>query len=205
MKLYTTDKAPNPRRVRMFMAEKGIEIPMVEISIMGGEHKKDDYKKVSPLSQVPALELDDGRCITESVAICRYLEGLHPEPPLFGRDAYEQGIVEMWDRRMELLLMLPVAMTFRHTHPAMKALETQIPEWGKLSAERAGKIIRWLEGQLEGKEFIAGDFFSVADITGATALDFGHLARISVPEECKNITAWRKRIAARPSAKLGWM
>ena len=138
MKLYTTTLAPNPRRVRIFMEEKGIEIPVQEISIMEGEHKQEEYKKISPSSKVPALELDDGTVITESMAICRYLELLHPEPALFGSSKVEQAKIEMESRRIELELMLPIASAFRHTHPAAAALENpQIEEYGIAQRENA--------------------------------------------------------------------
>ncbi len=202
MKLYTTAGGPNPRRVEIFAAEKGIQIPSEEVSIMKGEHKLPEYRKISPLSQVPAMTLDDGRILTESVAICRYLEHLHPEPPLFGADAWSQAVVEMWQRRLELLFLLPVAMAFRHQHPAMKQLEHQLPEWGKISHERASKMMVWLDGQLAGKEFIAGDSFSIADITGVVALDFGAaVARLPIPENLKNLASWHKRLSERPSVR----
>ena len=132
MKLYSTTGAPNPRRVRIFLAEKEIEVPIQEISIMEQEHKEENYKKISPSSRVPALVLDDGTVILESMAICRYFELLNPEPILFGNTELEQAVIEMQSRRMEMELMMSVAGTFRHTHPAFAKLENQIPEYGKI-------------------------------------------------------------------------
>ncbi len=202
MKLYDSKLAPNPRRVRVFLAEKGIDLPIEQVSIMEGEHKKPDYIKVSPLSQVPALELDDGRTITESMAICRYFEALHPDPPLFGRDPVEVATINMWQRRIELLWMGAVAMHFRHCHPAMAALENQNKAWGEDNKKRVLKMMKFFDQQMDGKEFIAGDF-SVADISALCTIDFGFMARIEIPDDHKNLQAWHDRLSARPSAQAG--
>ena len=154
MILYEFAPAPNPRRVRIFLSEKGIEIETRQIDLMKGEHKKDDYKKMSPLSQVPTLELDDGTYITESIAICHYFEALQPEPNLLGNDPKEIAIIEMWQRRIELLLMLGIANTYRHGHPAMAALEDQVKEWSEASRPRVVKMLHWFDKQMEGKEYM---------------------------------------------------
>ena len=201
MKLYTTTLAPNPRRVRIFMEEKGIEIPVQEISIMEGEHKQEEYKKLSPSSKVPALELDDGTVITESMAICRYLELLHPEPALFGSSKVEQAKIEMESRRIELELMLPIASAFRHTHPAAAALENpQIEEYGIAQRENAINRLNLLDEELGEQKFIAGDDYSVADITALCAIDFGGLAQIEVPSSLVNLSRWLENMRSRPSS-----
>tara|TARA_A100001037_G_scaffold194100_1_gene173711 strand:- start:759 stop:1373 length:615 start_codon:yes stop_codon:yes gene_type:complete len=201
MKLYTTTLAPNPRRVRIFMEEKGIEIPVQEISIMEGEHKQEEYKKISPSSKVPALELDDGTVITESMAICRYLELLQPEPALFGSSKVEQAKIEMESRRIELELMLPIASAFRHTHPAAAALENpQIEEYGIAQRENAINRLNLLDEELGEQKFIAGDDYSVADITALCAIDFGGLAQIEVPSSLVNLSRWLENMRSRPSS-----
>ena len=201
MKLYTTTLAPNPRRVRIFMEEKGIELPVQEISIMEGEHKQEEYKKISPSSKVPALELDDGTVITESMAICRYLELLHPEPALFGSSKVEQAKIEMESRRIELELMLPIASAFRHTHPAAAALENpQIEEYGIAQRENAINRLNLLDEELGEQKFIAGDDYSVADITALCAIDFGGLAQIEVPSSLVNLSRWLENMRSRPSS-----
>ena len=201
MKLYTTTLAPNPRRVRIFMEEKGIEMPVQEISIMEGEHKQEEYKKISPSSKVPALELDDGTVITESMAICRYLELLHPEPALFGSSKVEQAKIEMESRRIELELMLPIASAFRHTHPAAAALENpQIEEYGIAQRENAINRLNLLDKELGEQKFIAGDDYSVADITALCAIDFGGLAQIEVPSSLVNLSRWLEDMRSRPSS-----
>ena len=201
MKLYTTTLAPNPRRVRIFMEEKGIEMPVQEISIMEGEHKQEEYKKISSSSKVPALELDDGTVITESMAICRYLELLHPEPALFGSSKVEQAKIEMESRRIELELMLPIASAFRHTHPAAAALENpQIEEYGIAQRENAINRLNLLDEELGEQKFIAGDDYSVADITALCAIDFGGLAQIEVPSSLVNLSRWLENMRSRPSS-----
>ncbi len=202
MKLYTTQGAPNPRLVNIYLAEKGISVPKEEVSIMKGEHKTSEYRKKSPLAQVPVLEMEDGTCMTESVAICRYFETLQPDPPLFGTDAKSIAEIEMWRRRLELLLFMPAAFSFRHMHPAMAGLESQIKEWGELSKDRTGKMIGWLNQQMEGRDFIASSGFSIADITGLVAMDFAiHAARVPLPENPPHLKRWHERLSARPSAK----
>src|SRR5215467_15072461 len=136
MKLYDGGRAPNPRRVRIFLAEKGIEVPLETLDLGALEHKTEAFAAINPLQRVPVLELDDGTVITESIAICRYFEALRPEPPLFGRGALEIALVEMWNRRVELNLYSAVSAVFRHTHPAMKDFESQIPEWGEANKPR---------------------------------------------------------------------
>lgn len=201
MKLFDGGRAPNPRRVRIFLAEKGISVPLVPVDMGALEHKKETISSRNPLMRLPVLELEDGTVITESVAICRYFEELQPEPALFGRGALGKAITEMWQRRMEFNLFGHVAAAFRHIHPAMKEWEIpQVPEWGEANKPKAIDFLRILDGELATREFVAGDDFSVADITGLVAVDFMKPARITVPEELANVQRWYKAIASRPSA-----
>jgi glutathione S-transferase len=202
MKLFDGGRAPNPRRVRIFLAEKGIEVPLVPIDMVAMGHKSEEMTGRNPLQRLPVLELDDGTMLSESVAICRYFEELHPEPALFGRGALGKAQVEMWNRRMELTFLAAVAAAFRHVHPAMKDWEVpQVPEWGEINKPKAIEFLHILDKELAGREFIAGDDFSIADITGLVAADFMKPARIAVPEELTNVLRWRATVAARPSAQ----
>ncbi|MGX9574447.1 MULTISPECIES: glutathione S-transferase [unclassified Mesorhizobium] len=201
MKLFDGGRAPNPRRVRVFLAEKGLEVPLVPVDMGALEHRKQPVSSRNPLQRLPVLELDDGTVITESVAICRYFEELHPEPALFGRGALGKTLVEMWQRRMELNLLSCVAAAFRHIHPAMREWEVpQIPEWGEANKPKAVEFLRLLDGELAQREFVAGDAYSIADITGLIAIDFMKPARIKVPEDCGNVLRWHQAISSRPSA-----
>jgi len=201
MKLYDGGRAPNPRRTRIFLAEKGIKLPMQQIDLGALEHMSASYAAINPLKRVPALVLDDGTVITESIAICRYFEALTPEPALFGRDALETARVEMWNRRLELHLLFPISHVFRNTHPAMKAMEVpQVPAWAEANKPRVLDFIGIVDRELEGRRFISGDNFSVADITGLISLDFMKPAKLAVPDELKNLKRWHADLAARPSA-----
>ena len=202
MKLYDGGRAPNPRRVRIFLAEKGIEVPLLPIDMVAMGHKSDEMTGRNPLQRLPVLELDDGTILTESVAICRYFEELQPEPALFGRGALGKAQIEMWNRRMELTLLSAVAAAFRHVHPAMKEWEVpQVPEWGEANKPKAIAFLSILDRELADREFIAGDEFSIADITGLVAVDFMKPARIAIPDELANVLRWRETVSARPSAQ----
>jgi glutathione S-transferase len=202
MKLYDSKAAPNPRRVRIYLAEKGIAVPTEQVDIMAKQHYSADYAQVNPLQRMPALVLDDGTVITETIAICRYFEALNPEPPMFGVGAKDQAIVEMWQRRCELSLFFPIAHVFRHTHPAMKELEVpQVPEWAEANRPRVLEFLRVLDAQLVKNKFVAGERYTVADITALCAIDFMKPARVSVPDEMTNVKRWHAEVAARPSAK----
>ncbi|MDQ6437874.1 glutathione S-transferase [Mesorhizobium sp. LHD-90] len=201
MKLFDGGRAPNPRRVRVFLAEKGIEVPLVPVDMGAMGHRGAEITAKNPLQRLPVLELDDGTVLTESVAICRYFEELHPEPALFGRGALGKALVEMWQRRIELVLYAAVAHAFRHTHPAMKEWEVpQVPEWGEANRPKAIEFLRILDRHLQDNQFAAGDFFSIADITGMIALDFMKPARITIPEDCPSVLRWYAALKARPSA-----
>lgn len=199
-KLYTTRGAINPARVIFFLAEKGLAVERVAINLMAGEHKTAEYRQRVPNGRVPALELENGTVLCESVAICRYLEDLQPEPPLLGRTALERAEVEMRNRMMEFELMLPMAMAFRHTFPAMKALEQQVPEFGEKQRAVALSRMRRLDRELSGKQFLLGDYFSIADITAWCSLRFFRVSGFEVTEELPSLKAWWERIKARPAA-----
>ncbi|MGA0593446.1 glutathione S-transferase family protein [Enterovirga sp. CN4-39] len=202
MKLYDSGRAPNPRRVKIFLAEKGISIPTEQVDIGKLEHKGEAYSALNPVQQVPALVLDDGFVLTETIAICRYIEELHPEPPLFGTDAFTRALVEMWQRRIEFGLLMQVAAVFRHLHPAMAQMEVpQVSEWGEANKERVLRFLGVLDKELEGQEFICGDTLTVADITGLVGLDFMKPAKLAVPEEFGHVRRWHARLSERPSAK----
>ncbi|NBB63037.1 glutathione S-transferase [Pseudomonas sp. ODNR1LW] len=205
MKLYTSHRAPNPRRVRWVMAEKGVEdVELIEIDILTGDHKKPEYRNKVGVPHLPALELEDGTTISESVAICRYLEALYPEPNLFGRDAREQAVVEMWTRRCEFYLSNPIMLNVRHSHPALAALEAvqipQVADYNRVSAER---FMKTLDRHLAEREFIALDRFTIADIVAAVGLDFARMVRYRPPAEFANLHRWFDACRARPAAKAG--
>ncbi len=201
MKLFDGGRAPNPRRVRIFLAEKGITVPLEPVDMAAMEHRGERIAARNPLLRLPVLELDDGTVLCESVAICRYFEELHPEPALFGRGALGKAQVEMWQRRIEFNLFLPVAQAFRHIHPAMKEWEVpQVPEWGEVNKPKALEFLTLLDAELASREFAAGDAFSIADITGLVAMDFMKPARIALPGALANVARWHRAISARPSA-----
>src|SRR5476651_725663 len=202
MKLYDSKTAPNPRRARIFLAEKGITLPTEQVDIMTFQHKTPEYTAINPLQRMPALVLDDGTVITESMAICRYFEALQPEPPLFGVGAKEIALVEMWNRRAEINFFANVAAVFRHLHPAMKELEVpQIPAFAEANKPRVAWFLELLDGELAQREFIAGDRYSVADITALVAVDFMKAARLTIPEGAANVKRWHAAVSARPSSK----
>lgn len=203
MKLYTSSRAPNPRRVSIFIAEKGIEgIEEVNVDLMTGQNRSADFLALNPLGRVPALDLGDGRVLTETRAICTYLEGLHPEPNLMGDDFEERAFIEMADRRMELHLLLGIANCVRHTHPALAVLEQpQFGDFGASQGEKMRDTARWLDGVLAGQPYVAGQRFTIADITAFCALEFARGMMKFKPgaEGMVHLQEWRDRIANRPS------
>lgn len=205
MKLYMANFAPNPRRVAMFLAEKAItDIPIETLDLPAGQHRTPEFREKSPLAQVPALELEDGACLTESRAICSYLEALYPEPNLMGVDAKERAFIEMWDRRIELGLAMPMMMWVRHGHPALAAVETRQSAEVAAWYEAAGKrMARWLDQRLEHQPWIMGARFTIADITAAAGLDFAKLLKWRPGEDLPHLAAWRDRFNARPAGAVG--
>ncbi len=200
MRLYDGGRAPNPRRVRIFLAEKGISVPIERVDLASLEHKSAEFTAINPLQRVPVLVLDDGTVITESIAICRYFEGLRPEPPLFGRGALEIALTEMWNRRVELNLYQAVSAVFRHTHPAMKDFESQVPEWGEVNRPRVFDFLGLLDRELRNRLFVAGDHYTVADITTLVAVDLMRPAKLIVPEDLVNLHRWHAQIGERTSS-----
>lgn len=206
MKLYIAPRAPNPRRVQMFMHEKGITgIDSVPIDLNAGEHRAADYRAKVPVARVPALELDDGRVLSETRAICSYLEGLQPEPNLMGRDFAERAFIEMHDRRVEWYWLLPIANCVRHTHPGLAALEQpQFPDFGQSQGVKVRESARWLDDVLQKQNWMAGARFTIADITAFCAIEFARLMKFNAGAEgFAALQAWRDRVAERPSARAG--
>lgn len=192
--------APNPRRVRIFLAEKGIDLPETTVDMRKREHKSSEYRAKNSLGQIPTLELEDGSTISETVAICRYLEETHPEPPLFGRTALEKAHVDMWVRRIEFVLMTPVGNYWRHAHPYTAALLTQFKDFGESNRETYDGAQKWLDRELACRDFIAGHDFTIADICALSAVDFATWIGLEMNPQYANLAAWHKRVSDRPSA-----
>ena|SRR5579875_463230 len=204
MKLYDSRRAPNPRRVRWFMAEKGItDIEVIQLDLFKNEHRAPDYLSKAGLANVPALELDDGTTITESVAICRYLESRYPDPNLFGRTPEEGAVIEMWTRRAEMLLATPLMMAVRHTHPALAALEKQVPEVAATNRAAAERALKVFDRRLAESPFIAAERLTMADILAFTGMDFARMVQFQPPEELTNIRRWADDMRGRPAASAG--
>lgn len=200
MKLYVSERAPNPRRVQMFIAEKGITgIEEVMVDINAHEHRSADFLARNPMARIPVLELDNGACLSESRAICSYLEGLHPESNLMGRDATERAFIEMHDRHVEWYLTLPLAQAIRHQHPGLAVLEQpQFPDFGASQQVKAMESLRWLDGVLASRPWVAGDRFTIVDITAFCTLEFARLLKFKPGEQGMNaLQDWRDRVAAR--------
>lgn len=205
MKLYIAPGAPNPRRVMMFMVEKNISgIDLVNVDLNAMEHKSEAYRAISPLAKVPALVLDDERVLTETRAICTWLEGRYPEPNLMGMDYEERAFIEMADRRAELYMLAGIANSVRHTHPGLAVLEQpQFPDFGHSQAQKVREVMAWFDHVLEHQPWIAGQRFTVADITAFCAIEFSRLMKFNAGKEgMPALQAWRDRIAERASAKL---
>ncbi len=204
MRLFTSPRAPNPRRVLMFLHEKGITgIDFVPMDLNAGEHKAAAYRAKVPVARVPALELADGRVLSETRAICSYLEGLHPAPNLMGEDFEERAFIEMHDRRVEWYWLLPIANCVRHTHPGLAALEQpQFPDFGHAQGAKVRESARWLDDTLAAQPWVAGERFTIADITAFCALEFAKLMKFSPGAEgFAALQAWRDRVAGRESAR----
>ena len=201
MKLYDSALAPNPRRVRIFLAEKGVTVPTLQVDIAKAENRQPPYLSKNPLGGVPILELDDGTVIAESVAICRYFEETHPTPPLLGHDARDRALVEMWQRRMEFEVALPIMQTFRNTHAFFKGRIPQVAEYGEVCRKSAEGRMRWVDEELAGRPFVAGDRYTIADITLLVGIDFGRVTNIRIAPEQKNLQRWYDAVSSRPSAK----
>jgi glutathione S-transferase len=191
----------NPRRVRMFLAEKGFDLAETRVDLMQREHKSPEHRARNSLGQVPTLELDDGTCISETVAICRYFEETHPEPPLFGATPVEKAQVDMWVRRIEFTVMSPVGNFWRHAHPRTAALLTQYKDFGESNRETYKGAQKWLDRELDCRPFLTGDAYSMADICLLSTVDFADWIGLPLEPEFANLQAWRARASARPSAQ----
>lgn len=203
MKLYTTRMAPNPRRVAWVMAEKNIDtVEIVDVNLLAGEHRQPEYRNKFTFGHLPGMELDDGTCFTETLAIARYLEGLYPEPNLFGMDAREQAVIEMWTRRAEIYLANPMMMYVRMTHPALSVLEAPQPEVAAYNKAGAEKFMKALDRHLANSEYLT-DRFSIADIVGAVGIDFGRLVKYRPSEDHTHLNRWLTTCLSRPAAKAG--
>ena len=208
MKLYDCQMAPNPRRVRVFLAEKGVDIPKTEVSIIEGENLKPEYLAVNPRGLLPTLELDDGSRIDETIAICRYIEETQPEPNLMGRDALEKAQIESWQRHMEFDGLNPTGEMFRNSFDPFKnrglpGLENvqAIPELAARGKAGVERFYERLEQRLSQSAYIAGERYTVADITALCVVDFASFAKMGIPEANTNTKRWHADVSARPSAK----
>lgn len=208
MKLYDMTRAPNPRRVRIFLAEKGIEVDTVQVDVLAGENLTDAYLKINPRGLIPSLELDDGTCLTETVAICRYLEETHPEPPLMGASPLDKARVEMWQRVMEQDGLAAVGETYRNSAPnlagrrmAGTAGGDQIPEIAEQGRERVAEFLDMLDERLGEADYVAGDSFSIADITALCTVDFARAIHMAPADSHTNIKRWHTVVSDRPSAR----
>jgi len=203
MKLYDTPRAPNPRRVRLFMLEKGIDdVEIVPVSLLEGAHKQPDYLAKAGLANVPMLEMDDGTCITESLAICRYLESLYPEPNLMGRDPKETAVIEMWTRRVEMMVATPLMMAVRHLHPALGVLEKQNPAIGEANTESGTRALKLIDRRLSESEWIAADRLTIADIVAFASIDFARMIKFRPPAEMTHVGRWLEAMNAREAVSL---
>jgi glutathione S-transferase len=202
LKLYNYTRAPNPRRVRIFAAEKGIELSLEEIDILAGQSRTPEFLAKNSSGAVPVLELEDGSCISESVAICRYLEGLQPEPNLLGCNLREQAEIERWNRRIELELLAPIARTVQNTNPIFQKRLRQFPEYGETQRAVVCQRLERMDHELAGHNFIASDRFTIADITALVAIDFaGLLAEIQIAPSLAHLSRWHETVSKRASAK----
>ncbi len=202
MKIYDFPLAPNPRRVRIFLAEKNVQMVYVHVDLFKGENRTVEFLEKNPMGGLPVLEFDDGTYLTESVAICRYFEGVYPEPPLMGVDPRDVAFVEMWNRRTELEIFHPIANFVQHTHPLFKDRIKQIPEFAEMRRDHGLKRIEWLDSILAQRQFVAGDRYTIADITAQVAIDVGlNLGGLQLPAGARHVKRWHEAVSSRPSAK----
>ncbi|MDE2580562.1 MAG: glutathione S-transferase family protein [Rhodospirillales bacterium] len=201
MKLFDLKAGMNPRRVRIFLAEKGIDIPRVEVDMKAGENRKQDFLAINPMGTMPVLELDDGTHLAESISICRYFEELYPDPPLFGTSALERAHIDMWTRRMEFEIARPIVEAFTRTSPFWTGRRHQMPAAAELAREMANTTMSWLDGELSRRPFIAGDSYTIADIVAQCAFVLGKNTGTPIPSECWNLQRWYQDVTRRPSAR----
>ena len=202
MKLYNEDNpAPNPRKVRIFLAEKGVSMQMERVRILKREHKAPGFLEKNALGQVPVLELDDGTHLSESLAICRYLEELHPTPALFGEDAKSRAVTEMWLRRAEFRLWNPMSQVWINDDPRTAIVNPdQFKDYGAHNRRLVANAMNWIDSELgDGRAFLAGGHYSMADIVLFCGIDFAKFVNMDIPKNCENLHAWHVRVSARPS------
>jgi len=200
MKLYDSTIAPNPRRVRIFLAEKGLTVPVEQVDMRSGVNRQPAFLAKNPMGMLPVLELDDGTCIAESLVICEYFEDLHPDPALIGRTPQERAETRMWERRMELEVMGPLLSAFRHGSPFFKGRITQVTDMVEPCRATTAKRLAWVNGLLGEREFVAGNRYSIADITLFCTLDFGGKVGEAYDPSLTNVVRWHEAMKARPSA-----
>lgn len=203
MKIHENKSAPNPRRVRIFLAEKGIDtadIEFVQVDIVNGENLGDDFTAKNPMTGIPVLELDDGTCLSESIAICRYFEEQQPEPSLFGTTAWERAHIDMWNRRLDFNLLLPIGMAFRHISGQFSDREPVFLEWGEANLAAGERMFKFLDGHLADNEFVTGDQYTIADITALCAIDFARVVNLRIGDNHPNLKRWHDAVSGRPSA-----
>jgi glutathione S-transferase len=203
MLLYHDLRALNPRRVRIFLAEKAVAYDTIEVSIAAADNQKPEFRRKNPLALLPVLELEDGKVLRESMAICRYLEELYPEPNLLGVDAWERAQIEQWNRHTELELLLPIAQIFRNTNAFWAGRIRQCPEWAAILRDQVIARLEWFESELAQRPYFAGQRFTVADITALCAIDFGRISNLRINAETHpSLVAWHARVSSRPTAVL---
>lgn len=208
MKFYDCSTAPSPRRVRIFLAEKGLQIPTVQVDLANRAQHDDDFSRLNPHRTVPVLETDDGALLNTTAGICHYLEQLHPDPPLIGRTPLARGQVIDLDSRIEFEGIHAVAEAFRNKARsyANNALTgphpyAQIPELVERGRQRVGHFFAWLDDHLAGREFVAGEYYSIADITALVTVDFSAWIKMTPPPQATHIARWHEHVSARPSAQ----
>ena len=201
MKHYDAKTAPNPRRVRIFFAEKHLVVPVEQVDIASASNRSPEFRAKNPMGTVPVLELDDGTMIAESVAICRYVEEIRPDPPLMGTDAKDRAVVEMWQRRMEYELFVPITQVFRNGHAFFRGRIPQVPEYGEVCRTHALARLAWLDEVLADRPFVAGERFTIADITALCAIDFGRVSNVRILPEQASLQRWHDAVLQRPSAR----
>lgn len=201
MILYDLNPGMHPRRVRIFIAEKGISIERREVDAAGGANATPDFLRLNPLGKLPVLELDDGSCIAESLAICRYLEALYPQPPLMGQTPQASAHTEMWTLRMDHELSQPIALAFVHSSDFYRGRVEQVPEVANWARGRALQTMAWLDGELAERSHIAGEDYTLADIVGQCACVLGKAVGLRIPPDMTHLSRWFTQVSARPTAK----
>ena len=201
MKLYDLKNGLNPRRVRIFLAEKGLSVPSVYVDLEKGENKGEKYRAMNPMGTMPVLEFDDGTYLAESIAICRYFEELHPNPPLFGTSTLERARIEMWNRRMELEIQLPIQDVFIHLNSYWAGKRPQVSEYGRVRQAQLLERMAWLNRELATRTYVAGETYTVADITAQCAFVMGKATGSRIPDDMTDLLRWYNLVISRPTAR----